>query len=81
MNRWLYARLVVGIIAISFSPLAVKIVTFSSTVSAFYRSFYAAIFFLIMSLFNYRTEFGAEHLRWLLLRYSGRAEARLGFEE
>lgn len=47
--------LILGVIAISFSPLAVKVVTFSSSVSAFYRSFYAAIFFLIFALWKQKT--------------------------
>ena len=65
-NKCHHAKLVVGIVAISFSPLAVKLVSFSTTVSAFYRSFYAAIFFLIMSLFKYKEEYGVKHFRWLL---------------
>lgn len=43
-GKWYYAKLVVGVAAISFSPLAVKLVSFSPTVSAFYRSLYAALF-------------------------------------
>ena len=65
-GRWHHLRLVVGVAAISFSPLAVKLVSFSSTVSAFYRSFYAALFFLLMSLFRYREEYGMAHFRWLM---------------
>ena len=65
-NKWHHVRLVVGIVAISFSPLAVKLVSFSTTVSAFYRSFYAALFFLIMSLFKYKEESGVKHFRWFL---------------
>ncbi|MEJ2696454.1 MAG: DMT family transporter [Candidatus Sulfobium sp.] len=60
-----YIKLLAGITAISFSPLAVKLVTFTSTVSAFYRAFYAALFFLIISLFRYRREKGPGHYRWL----------------
>jgi drug/metabolite transporter (DMT)-like permease len=59
-------KLVVGVTAISFSPLAVKLVSFSPTVSAFYRSFYAASFFLLMSLFRYRGKHGLRHFGWLL---------------
>jgi drug/metabolite transporter (DMT)-like permease len=58
-------KLVVGVAAISFSPLAVKLVSFSTTVSAFYRSFYAASFFLLMSLFRYRGKHGLRHFGWL----------------
>lgn len=65
-GRWLYLKLVIGIIAISFSPLAVKLVSFSSTVSAFYRSFYAALFFLTLSLLQHKREYGLRHFRWLM---------------
>jgi drug/metabolite transporter (DMT)-like permease len=61
-----YFKLLAGVIAISFSPLAVKLVTFSPTVSAFYRSFYAALFFLVISLYKYRRGTGPVHYRWLL---------------
>jgi drug/metabolite transporter (DMT)-like permease len=61
-----HVKLLAGVTAISFSPLAVKLVSFSPTVSAFYRSFYAASFFLIISLFKYRGESGPGHFRWLL---------------
>lgn len=61
-----HIKLLAGVAAISFSPLAVKLVSFSSTVSAFYRSFYAALFFLIISLVKYRGEPGPGHFRWLL---------------
>lgn len=44
--------LLAGVFAISFSPLAVKLVVFSTSASAFYRSFYAALFFLILSLWQ-----------------------------
>jgi len=65
-NTWHHIRLVAGVIAISFSPLAVKMVSFTTTASAFYRSFYAALFFLLLSLFKYKEEYGARHFRWLL---------------
>jgi len=65
-NKWNHVKLVVGVAAISFSPLAVKLVSFSTTVSAFYRSFYAALFFLLLSLFKYKEEYGVKHFRWLL---------------
>lgn len=65
-DRLNHIKLIVGVTAISFSPLAVKLVSFSSSVSAFYRSFYAALFFLIMALFKYREEFSTNHFRWLL---------------
>ena len=61
-----YIKLLAGVTAISFSPLAVKLVTFSPTVSAFYRAFYAAIFFLIISIFRYWREKGPGHYRWLM---------------
>jgi len=44
----------------------VKLVSFSTTASAFYRSFYAALFFLLLSLFKYKEEYGIRHFRWLL---------------
>ncbi|MFZ2197899.1 MAG: DMT family transporter, partial [Thermodesulfovibrionales bacterium] len=65
-TKWCHIKLVVGVSAISFSPLAVKLVNFTTTVSAFYRSFYAALFFLLMSLFKYKEEYGVKHFRWLL---------------
>ncbi len=65
-SKWHHVKLVVGVAAISFSPLAVKLVSFSTTVSAFYRSSYAAFFFLIMSLSRYKEEYGVRHSRWLL---------------
>ncbi len=65
-NRWHHVKLVAGIVAISFSPLAVKLVSFNASVSAFYRSFYAAVFFLLMALFKYKEECGVNHSRWLL---------------
>jgi len=65
-NRWHHIKLFAGIVAISFSPLAVKLVSFSTSVSAFYRSFYAAVFFLLMSLFKYNEEYGVNHFRWLI---------------
>lgn len=58
-------KLVVGVAAISFSPLAVKLVSFGPTVSAFYRSFYAALFFLVMSLLSKETP-GVNKSRWLV---------------
>lgn len=65
-NKWHYVKLLAGVTAISFSPLAVKVVSFSASVSAFYRSFYAGVFFLLLSLFKYREEYGVRHFRWLL---------------
>ena len=65
-NKWHHTKILAGIVAISFSPLAVKLVSFSTTVSAFYRSFYAAVFFLLLSLFKYKEEYGVNHFRWLL---------------
>ncbi len=65
-TKWNYGKLLFGVAAISFSPLAVKLVSFSTTVSAFYRSFYAAVFFLIISLIQYKQEYGVKHFRWLL---------------
>lgn len=37
-------KLIAGVVAISFSPLAVKMVAMTPTVSAFYRNLYSAIF-------------------------------------
>ena len=65
-NKLSHVKLVVGVAAISVSPLAVKLVSFSTSVSAFYRSFYAAFFFLLMSLYKYKEEFSVKHFRWLL---------------
>lgn len=65
-NKWHYVKLLAGVTAISFSPLAVKVVSFSASVSAFYRSFYAALFFLVFSLLRYRQEYGVGHVRWLI---------------
>ena len=65
-NKWHHVKLVAGVAAISFSPLAVKVVSFSTSVSAFYRSFYAAVFFLLMSLFKYKEEYYVKHSRWFL---------------
>jgi drug/metabolite transporter (DMT)-like permease len=60
-----HLKLLTGVVAISFSPLPVKLVSFSPTVSAFYRSFYAALFFLVISLFIYRENLGPGNFRWL----------------
>lgn len=59
-------RLVIGVMAISFSPLAVKLVTFSTTASAFYRSFYAALFFGLWSLFAAKKEWRGTQIGWVL---------------
>ncbi len=65
--RWNYIKLISGVIAISFSPLAVKMVGFTPGVSAFYRSFYAGIFFLILALLRYlNTREAAGNSFWLL---------------
>ena len=64
-NNWRYLRLVAGVVALSFSPLAVKLVSFSPTVSAFYRSFYAGLFFLIASFFEQKKGHGAGRFGWL----------------
>jgi len=61
-----YIKLLIGVVAISFSPLAVKLVVFDTNASAFYRSFYAGIFFLALSLLNYKTQFGVKHNKWLV---------------
>lgn len=53
-------------IAISFSPLAVKMVSFTTSVSAFYRSFYAALFFFIFALFNYRSQISVKDKKWIV---------------
>lgn len=59
-------RISAGVAAISFSPLAVKIVAFSPSLSAFYRSFYAALFFLIFTLINHRSEYGKVNYGWII---------------
>ena len=64
-GRWNRFRLIIGVVAISFSPLAVKMVSFGTTVSAFYRSFYAALFFLLLSLINHKEEYGLTQSGWL----------------
>jgi drug/metabolite transporter (DMT)-like permease len=61
-----YLKLLVGVVAISFSPLAVKLVAFDTNASAFYRSFYAALFFLALSLWNHKGQFGVKHKKWLM---------------
>jgi drug/metabolite transporter (DMT)-like permease len=61
-----YLKLLIGVVAISFSPLAVKLVVFDTNASAFYRSFYAAVFFLALSLLNYKSQFSVKHKKWLM---------------
>lgn len=61
-----YLKLLAGVVAISFSPLAVKLVVFDTNASAFYRSFYAALFFLALSLWNYKSQFCVKHRKWLI---------------
>lgn len=61
-----YFKLLIGVVAISFSPLAVKLVAFDTNASAFYRSFYATLFFLALSLLNYKREFYVKHNTWLI---------------
>ena len=65
-DKWHHLELVAGVAAISFSPLAVKLVSFGPSVSAFYRSFYAAVFFLFMSILGSRGNYEARNSRWLL---------------
>ena len=59
-------KLIIGVMAISFSPLAVKQVVFTPTVSAFYRCFYAGLFLLIWSGINYKTELKSTNYKWFL---------------
>jgi drug/metabolite transporter (DMT)-like permease len=59
-------QLLLGVVAISFSPLAVKWVVFTPAVSAFYRSFYAGLFLYIWALLRYKSEFEFDNIRWLL---------------
>ncbi|MFZ2456300.1 MAG: DMT family transporter [Candidatus Altiarchaeia archaeon] len=61
-----YLKLLLGVVALSFSPLAVKLVIFDTNASAFYRSFYAGIFFLALSLLNYKTQFGVKNNKWIV---------------
>jgi len=56
--------LILGVVAISFSPLVVKMVSFSPTVSAFYRSLYATIFLFMWSGLRFKGELGRRNLRW-----------------
>jgi len=78
-NKWRYLRLVAGIVALSFSPLAVKLVSFSPTVSAFYRSFYAGLFFLIASFFEQKRGAGIFAYQY---RYASKSpDTRPVFEE
>jgi drug/metabolite transporter (DMT)-like permease len=65
MNNNRYWGLITGVAAISFSPLAVKMVSFTPSVSAFYRSAYAALFFLMFSLARFKSQFGVKHTKWL----------------
>jgi drug/metabolite transporter (DMT)-like permease len=58
-------ELTAGVVAISFSPLAVKLVSFTATAGAFYRSFYAAVFFLLFALWKGRAP-AAGSTRWFL---------------
>lgn len=51
-----YIKLIIGIIFISFSPLPVKVVVFSPGVSAFYRTLYAFVILLIISIFHHSKE-------------------------
>jgi drug/metabolite transporter (DMT)-like permease len=59
-------ELLMGVIAISFLPLAVKWVVFTPAVSAFYRSFYAGLFLFIWAVLRYKSEFTFGNIRWLL---------------
>jgi drug/metabolite transporter (DMT)-like permease len=67
-NKAKYFKLLAGVTAISFSPLAVKLVSFPPSVSAFYRSFYAACFFLLAALAGrfYKGAQPGGNNRWLL---------------
>jgi drug/metabolite transporter (DMT)-like permease len=59
-------ELMAGVAAISFSPLAVKAVSFTAVVGAFYRSLYAALFFLLFALLQRAPRFSAHPARWFL---------------
>ena len=61
-----HLKLLAGVVAISFSPLAVKMVVFTTSVSAFYRSFYAALFLAILSLWRHKWRSGNWPRGWLL---------------
>jgi drug/metabolite transporter (DMT)-like permease len=65
-HRSNHIKLLAGVVAISFSPLAVKLVVFSTSASAFYRSFYAALFFLILSLWQYKKQPWTQSRAWQL---------------
>lgn len=61
-----YYKFLLGVLVISFSPFAVKLVSFDTSASAFYRSFYAAIFFFIFSLLAYKTQFKSRNKNWVI---------------
>lgn len=61
-----HVKISIGVIALSFSPLVVKMVTFTPVVSAFYRSFYAAMFFFIFACIKHRSQFLADKQQWVL---------------
>jgi drug/metabolite transporter (DMT)-like permease len=65
-----YFKLTAGVVSISFSPLAVKLVAFAPSVSAFYRSFYAAGFFLLCALarqiIQKGDKAGPANFRWVI---------------
>lgn len=62
---WVTFYFLLGVLCISFSPLAVKVVDFSATASAFYRSFYAALFLLVITGAQYKRELASREYRWL----------------
>lgn len=65
-NASLYTVFLAGVVAISFSPLAVRLVDFTPVDSAFYRSLYAAVFFLIFAAARFRGHTAAAPAaRWL----------------
>ncbi len=63
--NWNIFKLMLGITAISFSPLVVKQVSFGPTAGAFYRSLYAAAFLLAWSVIFFKREFGSGNYKWL----------------
>jgi drug/metabolite transporter (DMT)-like permease len=61
-----YFKLILGVIAISFSATLVKLVPgLPPTASAFYRTFYSTLILLLISLARRRSEFQTNNLRWL----------------
>ena len=59
-------KLLSGITAISFSAILVKLAAVDPTVSAFFRTLYAAGFLFVLSGIKHTREFRTNNLRWVL---------------